>query len=151
MGAGIIFSGRNIFPTVGQTNMINMLTMPITAIAGFAAAMYDGISCSISSGLPSADTPNATGNCFRMMITPIAASIPCTADVGEKLTKYPRSEHPEQYLQYRSCHSNGQCRLIGRLIRCCPLTVKEAVTGEVLDASDGNDDQSSRRAFDREF
>ena len=50
---------------------------------------------SVSSGSADGCSPNTTGSCLRKMISPIAASIPCTTAVGKKLDSAPTRNNPK--------------------------------------------------------
>ena len=77
-----------------------------------------GISASSSSGsLACGVTPSATGTCLLMMMTPIAANRPCTADEGKKSPSDAGPEQAEQNLNTGRHHAHRQRHLVGRQIR----------------------------------
>ncbi len=77
--------------------MISRLTPPMMATSGFMCRRLFGISASSSSGsLPSGFTPRATCACLLRMMTPMAASMPCTALLGKKSPKRPAFMRPSR-------------------------------------------------------
>ena len=90
IGAGTFCDQGKRSRSLGKPNRITRLTTPISAIAGLSSAKKLGIWPSSSRGVPWAFiTPRLTGSCLAMMITPIAASIPWTAEVGKKSPRIP--------------------------------------------------------------
>jgi len=64
-----------------QPNSTTSDSTPIVAISGLACATLCGISATSPSGVVALGvTPSATCVCLLTMITPIAASMPCTTD-----------------------------------------------------------------------
>ena len=60
------------------------------AISGFIRPRLWGISASSASGvLLAGDTPIRVWSCLEQMMTPMAASIPCTTAEGKKSPSFP--------------------------------------------------------------
>jgi hypothetical protein len=79
----------------GIAKRIPMPSAPISAISGFRCVRLEGISERSSSGSrPCGVTPSMTWICLAKMMTPIAASIPCTTDEGKKSAMRPARTSP---------------------------------------------------------
>ncbi len=52
-----------------------------------------------------------------MMITPMAASMPCTTDVGKNSFSPPDRNSRESDLQETGCHAHAECQSIRLQIR----------------------------------
>ena len=96
-GAGIAFT--TLFLISGMPKRINKLTIPTAAIAGVIFMILCGTIESNSRGSlcfnSDGATPNAKCNCLDIIMIPIAASIPCTADSGKKLAKEATFNNPK--------------------------------------------------------
>ena len=90
----------NLLLIYGQPIIIAKLITPINVALGSQLAINSGIAANNSKGsFPLAKTgltSNKTGICFPMMISPIAASIPCTADNGKKSMSFPSLNTPKR-------------------------------------------------------
>ena len=79
----------------GMAMRIARLARPMKAIAGLRSRIVSGISRSISRGSDAAFPPSMTGTCLRMMITPMAASMPWTTAVGKNSPSKPVRRSPK--------------------------------------------------------
>ena len=94
---GIAEMARSFFLIVGHRASKPRLKRPIDAIAGLASEIICGISASSSNGsCLSVETPNALGICLAMMITPMAESMPCMADLGKNSLRIPARNSPKR-------------------------------------------------------
>ena len=71
-----------------------MLKIPINATLGFISMIKLGVRASKFRGEPCGCNPNSMGNCFAMIIIPIAASNPCIAAFGKNSVRDPIRSTP---------------------------------------------------------
>ena len=88
------------FLIYGHPIIITKLIAPIKVALGSQLAMNSGIDANNSNGsFPLARigfTSKNTGICFPMMINPMAANIPCTAESGKKSINLPSLKTPKR-------------------------------------------------------
>ena len=97
-GAGIFLMSGCLIE--GQPIMISKLVAPIKVALGSQFAINSGIEANSSMGsfplAKSGFTSKNTGICFPMMINPMAANIPCTAESGKKSIILPSLKTPKR-------------------------------------------------------
>ena len=110
-----------------------------------------GISASNSSGSPLLPTPSATGSCLAMMMTPIEASMPWTAEVGKKSPRMPVRSRPKSDLEHAGGDRHAQGHLVGLHVAPGSGLENRCRLPKSMDAAEGDDDQAGGRSLDRQL